>query len=71
MENTIKMDDLGVPLFSETPIYGHFKEFLSPHSSLASSNCIRAIISENNMCHWDCLRVGKGRHENEMWQKSF
>jgi len=22
MENPIKMDDLGVPLFSETPIYG-------------------------------------------------
>ena len=23
MENPIKMDDLGVPLFSETPIYFH------------------------------------------------
>ena len=24
MENPIKMDDLGVPLFLETPIYGIF-----------------------------------------------
>ena len=32
MENPIKMDDLGVPLFSETSIYGkfylHLVEFL-------------------------------------------
>ena len=27
MENPIKMDDLGVPLFLETPIYGNFEGF--------------------------------------------
>ena len=27
MENPIKMDDLGVPLFSETSIYTHFQEY--------------------------------------------
>ena len=26
MENPIKMDDLGIPLFLETPIYVHHRE---------------------------------------------
>ena len=73
MENTIKMDDLGVPLFSETPIYGHFKEFLSPHPSLlAESRTVYVLFCKwKQYVHWNCLRVGKSRHENEMWQKSF
>ena len=29
MENPIKMDDLGVPLFSETPIYWYFLDLFS------------------------------------------
>jgi len=29
MENPIEMEDLGVPLFSETPIYGHLWEVIS------------------------------------------
>ena len=32
MENPIKMDDLGVPLFSETPIYLHENPIEVDHS---------------------------------------
>ena len=42
MENPIKMDDLGVPLFSETSIYSIYtyldtEEVLFPPPTLASS----------------------------------
>ena len=33
MENPIKMDDLGVPLFLETPIYPKFNPLLYPQAS--------------------------------------
>ena len=32
MENPIKMDDLGVPLFLETPIYKYNKSWTSSHT---------------------------------------
>ena len=37
MENPIKMDDLGVPLFSETPNYGMVALFKLVYSHITSS----------------------------------
>ena len=34
MENPIKMDDLGVPLFLETPIYIYIQDFRKKNSLL-------------------------------------
>ena len=45
MENLIKMDDLGVPLFSETLIF-------STHTSVRGSFPIRSLFAPNPWQHW-------------------
>ena len=37
MENPIKMDDLAVPLFSETPIYSRSQDYLPLFSSKSAT----------------------------------
>ena len=41
METPINMDDLGVPLFSETPIYLPVRVFCSPQKSARTGACFR------------------------------
>ncbi len=45
MENPIKIDDLGVPLFLETPIYVpspylRYSSYTNPYHGLVHSGCI-------------------------------
>ena len=44
MENPIKMDDLGVPLFSETPIYIHIYIYI-----YISPRCWDQVTSDENV----------------------
>ena len=50
MENPIKMDDLGVPLFSETPIWGILR--LNHLSGSHSSRISAALRISNGALEW-------------------
>ena len=67
MENPIKMDDLGVPLFSETPIWKNLSWFKSPLKDY--------IIALQPACHFDCLffcifliHTNSGRNPSTIFQ---
>ena len=49
MENPIKMDDLGVPLFLETPIYAHkhTQHFLKPKCCRIFAGCASREARKN------------------------
>ena len=45
MENPIKMDDFGVPLFSETPIWQHWQKCSATGWAVEGVNCFRSSRS--------------------------
>ena len=52
MENPIKMDDLGVPLFLETSIWFHFKGEYFSQSSQSDGRSFILVFSGRNFCWW-------------------
>ena len=64
MENPIKMDDLGVPLFLETPIYIYIKA----HQPKLYALLFRGNPSETNKicCFFDPRQIGSF---NDPWNK--
>ncbi len=62
MENPIKMDDLGVPLFLETPIYDlyYLEQIVSWTVKLLEvvSQLLRSeAVSQNKLQNWDSKTV--------------
>ena len=57
MENPIKMDDLGVPLFSDTPLYLYVTLF----QLVASANCWKHFFP---VVHIACEQFGSSNIED-------
>ena len=51
MENPIKMDDLGVPLFLETPIYGSVRGGWQNYKAPGILPVYRALL-HTHLCPW-------------------
>ena len=58
MENPIKMDDLGVPLFLETPIYIYCSHELS------LLNLSMFVAKRQTVLISDTMRMNKRNHQN-------
>ncbi len=69
MENPIKMDDLGVPLFLETPIY-NFKEI-----QLYNWYCLAVLFKvaryQAHYNSWETQHKQNGRSDAAPWRNMF